>query len=135
MPSQSKLFYHTLICPSSNSTILSKRNDFIAPCRQKINVKYSVIIAYCIQKNGFFDHLHSSEISEKYLGKYLIFFVLVWHLIISNNIWIKIISTCQHNNLNRVEWGSSDYGAIPIIFFSLWEKLHNYPENSLFKEV
>ena len=26
-------------------------------------------------------------------------------------------------------WGYSD------IFFSLWEKLHNYPENSLFKEV
>ena len=55
---------------------------------------YSVITANCHQKNGFFEHLHSSEISEQYL----IFFVLVWHLIISNNIWIKIISTCLHNN-------------------------------------
>ena len=35
----------------------------------------------------------------------------------------------------RVERGYSDNGAIPIIFFSFWEKLHNYPKNSLFKRV
>ena len=58
--------------------------------------KYSVIIANCHQKNGIFEHLHLSEISEQYL----IFFVLVGHLIISNNIWIKILSTCLHVNLN-----------------------------------
>ena len=56
--------------------------------------KYSVIIANCHQKTGFFKHLHSSEISEQCL----IFFVLVWNLIISNNILIKNISTCLHNN-------------------------------------
>ena len=43
---------------------------------------YSVIIANCKKVNTFFEHLHSSEISEQYL----IFFVLVGHLIISNNI-------------------------------------------------
>ena len=57
---------------------------------------YSVIIANCQKVNGFFEHLHSSEISEQYL----IFFVLVGHLIICNNIWIEIISTYLYNNLN-----------------------------------
>ena len=55
-----------------------------------------MIIANCHQKNGFFEHSQSSKISEQYL----IFFVLVEHLIISNNMGIKIISTCLHINLN-----------------------------------
>ena len=56
----------------------------------------SVIIANCKKVNTFFEHLHSSEISEQYL----IFFVLVGHLIIPDDIGIKIILTCIHNNLN-----------------------------------
>ena len=59
---------------------------------------YSVIIANCKKVNGFFEHLHSSEISEQYL----IFFVLVGHLIICNIIWIEIISTYLYNNLNMM---------------------------------
>ena len=47
---------------------------------------YSVIIANCHQKNGFFEHLHSSEISEQYL----IFFVLVGHLIIPMTLGWKL---------------------------------------------
>ena len=54
------------------------------PCIAQCTL-YSVIIANCHQKTGFFEHLYSSEISEQYL----IFFVLVLHLIISNNFWKK----------------------------------------------
>ena len=85
---------HVTNCKRYLPTLLHKTDELEVLLVK--NLKYSMIIANCHQKTGFFEHLHSSEISEQYL----IFFVLVGHLIIPNEIGIKIILTCLHNNLN-----------------------------------